>query len=161
MIIGKGARKMKRIISLMLSLVIMLSLVCVAAPSVSAASALKTSDKGVEMIKKFEGFIKYPVEDNGQWSVGYGTGVTGDDLTFYQKNGITDAQATKLLKQYLNSFEEDVNAFIDANKLQLTQNQFDALVSFTFNLGSAWMTYDSSLRSAILQNACQSLAPSI
>ena len=91
---------MKRIISLMLSLVIILSLVCVAAPSVSAASDMNTSNNGVEMIKDFEGLIKYPIEDNGQWSVGYGTGVTGSDLEFYKKNGITEKQATELLKQY-------------------------------------------------------------
>ena len=74
---------MKRIISLMLSLVIILSLVCVAAPSVSAASAMDTSSKGIEMIKSFEGFIKYPIQDNAQWSVGYGTGGTGSDLEYY------------------------------------------------------------------------------
>ena len=145
---------MKKIISLMLSLVIILSLVCVAAPSVSAASAMNTSSKGIEMIKDFEGLIKYPVEDNGQWSVGYGTGVTGSDLEFYKKNGITDKQATELLKQYLNSFEDDVNAFIDRNSLKLNQNQFDALVSFTYNLGPSWMsTSGGVLREAVTSGA--------
>ena len=138
----------------MLSLVIILSLVCVAAPSVSAASAMNTSSKGIEMIKDFEGLIKYPVEDNGQWSVGYGTGVTGSDLEFYKKNGITDKQATELLKQYLNSFEDDVNAFIDRNSLKLNQNQFDALVSFTYNLGPSWMsTSGGVLREAVTSGA--------
>lgn len=138
----------------MLSLVIILSLVCVAAPSVSAASDMNTSNQGVEMIKDFEGLIKYPVEDNGQWSVGYGTGVTGSDLEFYKKNGITEKQATELLKQYLNSFEEDVNDFIDDNNLKLTQNQFDALISFTYNLGPSWMsTSGGVLRSAVTSGA--------
>ena len=145
---------MKRIISLMLSLVIILSLVCVAAPSVSAASAMDTSSKGIEMIKDFEGFIKYPIQDNAQWSVGYGTGVTGSDLEFYKKNGITEKQATELLKQYLNSFEDDVNAFIDANNLKLNQQQFDALVSFTYNLGPSWMsTSGGVLREAVTSGA--------
>ena len=145
---------MKKIISLMLSLVIILSLVCVAAPSVSAASNMNTSSKGIEMIKDFEGLIKYPVEDNGQWSVGYGTGVTGSDLEFYKKNGITDKQATELLKQYLDSFEEDVNKFIDNNNLKLNQQQFDALVSFTYNLGPSWMsTSGGVLREAVTSGA--------
>ena len=145
---------MKKIISLMLSLVIILSLVCVAAPSVSAASNMNTSTKGIEMIKDFEGLIKYPIEDNGQWSVGYGTGVTGSDLEFYKKNGITEKQATELLKQYLNSFEEDVNAFIDSNNLKLNQQQFDALVSFTYNLGPSWMsTSGGVLREAVTSGA--------
>ena len=145
---------MKRIISLMLSLVIILSLVCTAAPSVSAASAMDTSAKGIEMIKDFEGFIKYPIQDSTQWSVGYGTGVTGDDLEFYKKNGITEKQATELLKQYLNSFEEDINDFIDKNNLKLNQQQFDALVSFTYNLGPSWMsTSGGVLREAVTSGA--------
>ena len=145
---------MKRIISLMLSLVIILSLVCVAAPSVSAASAMDTSSKGIEMIKSFEGFIKYPIQDNAQWSVGYGTGVTGSDLEYYKKNGITEKQATELLKQYLNTFEDDVNAFIDTYNLKLNQQQFDALVSFTYNLGPSWMTTSGGvLRDAVAAGA--------
>ena len=145
---------MKRIISLMLSLVIILSLVCTAAPSVSAASAMDTSSKGIEFIKDFEGFIKYPIQDNAQWSVGYGTGVSGSDLEYYKKNGITEKQATELLKQYLDGFEDDVNAFIDTYNLKLNQQQFDALVSFTYNLGPSWMsTSGGVLRDAVTADA--------
>ena len=90
---------MKRIISLMLSLVIILSLVCGAVPAVSAASAMKTSDQGIAMIKNFEGFVKWPQMDNGQWTVGYGTAVSGTRLEYYNENGITEAQATILLKE--------------------------------------------------------------
>lgn len=138
----------------MLSLVIILSLVCVAAPSVSAVSTMTTSSKGVELIKTFEGFVKYPIQDNSQWSVGYGTGVSGEDLENYKLNGITEAQATVLLKQYLSSFEASINTFIDKNNLKLTQNQFDALVSFTYNLGSGWMTTtDGVMRTAVASGA--------
>ena len=84
---------MKRIISLMLSMIIILSLVCGAVPAVSAAS-MKTSDQGINMIKAFEGFSKWPHMDNGQWTVGYGTGVSGADLENYKTNGITEAQVT-------------------------------------------------------------------
>ena len=127
---------MKRIISLMLSLMIILSLVCVAAPSVSAASNMEFSAQGINFIKSSEGFAEYPYFDNGQWTVGYGTGVTGDDLSYYNRYGITDAQAIKLLEQYVESFETAVNTFIDNRGVKLTQNQFDALVCFTYNLGT-------------------------
>ena len=142
---------MKRIISLMLSLVIILSLVCGAAPAVSAASAMKTSTMGINMIKTFEGFVKWPYMDNGQWTVGYGTGISGAKLEEYKTNGITEAQATELLTEYLNSFESAVNSFANTNSLKLSQNQFDALVSFTYNLGPGWMQdTDSTLRKTVI-----------
>jgi len=141
---------MKRIISLMLSLVIILSLVCGAAPAVSAASALKTSDMGINMIKTFEGFTKWPQMDNGQWTVGYGTGVSGTKLDKYNESGITEAEATTLLKEYLASFESSVNSFIDTHNLKLNQQQFDALVSFTYNLGPSWMQNSGTFRSAVI-----------
>ena len=103
---------MKRTISLLLSLVIVLSMVCVAAPRVSAASAMKTSEQCVSVIKQFEGFAVEPYEDNGNWSVGYGTGVSGADLKKYQENGITEAEADALMRQYLARFEQSVNSFI-------------------------------------------------
>ena len=138
-ITGKGARKMKRIISLMLSLIIILSLVSGAAISVSAASNMSTSTMGINMIKSFEGFSQWPHEDNGQWTVGYGTGVTGAKLEEYKTNGITESQATELLAEYLETFEVAVNNFIDTHNLKLYQHQFDALVSFTYNVGTNWM----------------------
>jgi len=140
---------MKRIISLMLSLVIILGLVCGAVPAVSAASAMKTSNQGIEMIKTFEGFIKWPQMDNGQWTVGYGTGVSGARLEYFNENGITQAQATELLKEHLDSFEKSVNSFIDTHSLKLNQQQFDALVSFTYNLGPSWMQ-SGTFRTAVI-----------
>jgi len=141
---------MKRIISLMLSLIIILGLVCVAAPAVSAASDMKTSTMGINMIKSFEGFAKWPQMDNGQWTVGYGTGVSGKDLEKYNSTGITEEEATKLLTEYLESFEKSVNSFIDTNNLKLSQQQFDALVSFTYNLGPSWMQGSGTFRSAVI-----------
>jgi len=141
---------MKRIISLMLSLVIILSLVCGAVPAVSAASAKKTSDQGIEMIKSFEGFVKWPYWDYEQYTVGYGTAVSGSRLEYYNENGITEAQATLLLKEYLVGVEQSVNSFIDTHSLTLNQQQFDALVSFTYNMGSSWMQSAGTFRSAVI-----------
>ena len=141
---------MKRIISAVLSLIIILSLVCVAAPTAFAASDMKTSSQGINMIKSFEGFIKWPQMDNGQWTVGYGTGVSGEALEKYKSSGITQDEATKLLAEYLGSFEDSVNDFIDDNNLKLSQNQFDALVSFTYNLGPSWMQSSGTFRTAVI-----------
>ena len=141
---------MKRIISLMLSLVIILSLVCGAVPAVSAASAMKTSEMGINMIKTFEGFQKWPQMDNGQWTIGYGTGIPDSKVNQYNDDGITEAQAAVLLKEYLESFEKSVNSFIDAHSLKLNQQQFDALVSFTYNLGPSWMQSAGTFRNAVI-----------
>ncbi len=141
---------MKRIISLMLSLVIILSLVCGAAPAVSAASAMKTSDLGINMIKTFEGFQKYPQKDNTLWTIGYGTSIPESQVDRYNASGITEAQAVALMKEHLTSFERSVNSFIDTNKLTLNQQQFDALVSFTYNLGASWMQNEGTFRSAVI-----------
>ena len=145
---------MKRIISLVLSLVIILSLVCVAAPSVSAASAFKTSNMLVEMIKQFEGFKEWPYKHGDEWYIGYGSRISADKLAYYNAYGITIEEATKLLKEYVAGFEESVNDFADANNLKLTQQKFDALVCFTYNLGPSWMNEtDGLLRNAVINGA--------
>lgn len=88
---------------------------------------MKTSPKGIALIKEFEGLrLKAYLCPGGVWTIGYGH-------TVGVKPGmvITEAQAEELLKEDLTVFEQVVN---DQN-LDLTQNMFDALVSFTFNVG--------------------------
>jgi len=92
---------------------------------------MKTSDKGIEQIKSFEGFRSMPYLDTAhKLTVGYGhLMVPGDGLV--QGSPITMGQATALLKQDVGFAEECVNS----SGVDLTQNEFDALVSFTYNLG--------------------------
>lgn len=87
-----------------------------------------TSQNGINLIKKYEGCrltaYKCPA---GRWTIGYGhTGGVKQGMT------ITQAQADNYLKQDLKRFETSVNTLI---KVELNQNQFDALVSFTYNCG--------------------------
>lgn len=134
----------------MLSLIIILSLVCGAVPAVSAASAMKTSDQGINLIKAFEGFQKYPQKDGTQWSIGYGSNIPESKVDQYNASGITEAQAVALMKEHLADHEKSVNTFIDTHKLTLNQQQFDALVSFTYNLGASWMANNGTFRSAVI-----------
>ena len=88
---------------------------------------MKTSPKGIALIKEFEGLrLKAYKCPGGVWTIGYGH-------TAGVKPGmvITEAQAEEFLRSDLAVFEKAVN---DQN-LDLTQNMFDALVSFTFNVG--------------------------
>lgn len=89
---------------------------------------MKISQKGLDLIKKWEGCkltaYKCPA---GIWTIGYGS--TGPHVK--QGMVITQAQADALLLKDVSRFELGVNAMAS----KFTQGQFDALVSFAFNLG--------------------------
>lgn len=135
---------MKRILSLLLAFTLVFATALSCIPAAFAASAMVTSDAGVDFIKQYEGFCKYPVWDYGQYSVGYGTRCPDDKLEEYRENGISEEDAIALLREHLVGAESAVNSrIIDRYGLSLSQNQFDALVSFTFNCGSGW-TYSTA-----------------
>ncbi len=100
---------------------------------------MKTSQKGIDLIKRFEGcrLNAYKCPAN-VWTIGYGH-------TYGVKEGqtITQKQAEDLLKDDLKSFEAAVNNYV---KVPLTQGQFDALVSFSFNVGNEALRTSTLLR---------------
>ena len=125
---------------LLASCLVLLALVCFMPIQAKAASNMQVSSAMVDVLKKMEGFNAKPYWDYGQWTVGYGTECPSDKLAQYQASGIPEPEAQKLLEKALDSFEAEVNRFVDTYGLKLKQNQFDALVSFTYNCGSAWMS---------------------
>ena len=145
----------KRVVSLLLAVVIVLSAVWVAPLEVSAVSELVTSDACIDLIKNEEGFVSKPYWDYSQYTVGYGTKCPDDKLAYYQEYGITEEEANALLRSHLNGVEKRLNQdLIDRFGLTLTQNQFDALVSFSYNCGTRWI-YDESdnLRRVVINGA--------
>lgn len=98
------------------------------------------SQQMLEVLKQLEGFVAKPYWDYKQWSVGYGSRCPDDKLAEYQERGITKEEAEVLMLQELASFEKELQAFIAKYQLQLTQNQYDALVSFSYNCGGGWMS---------------------
>jgi lysozyme len=90
---------------------------------------MKISDKGLKLIKDFEGLklTSYLCPAN-VWTIGYGS--TGPHVK--QGMTITEKEAEDLLKEDVKRFEECVT---DAVEVDLTQDEFDALVSFSFNVG--------------------------
>ena len=125
---------MKRMMCAVLSLLMLVSVLSVGVMNVSAAGGMTTSDAAVEMLKQFEGFRANAYPDNGQYSIGYGTSCNPEDYP----DGITEAQATELLKAALVKCEETTNYIANKHGLTFTQNQFDALVLFAYNLGYGW-----------------------
>lgn len=90
---------------------------------------MKISQKGMDLVKSFEGLKLKAYKDSvGILTVGWGS--TGSHVTAGMT--ITKEQAEQLLKKDLERFEKGV---CDLVKVPLNQNQFDALVSFSFNLG--------------------------
>lgn len=114
---------------------------------------MNASENCITLIKKLEGFVSKPYYDYNQWSVGYGTRCPEEDRVRYQTYGITTAEADALLRKYVDGFAEDLNEFIDDNNLSLKQCQFDALLSFTYNLGSDWMNNQSTFRTSVLKGS--------
>ena len=141
---------MKRIISLLLSVVLLLGLTVANAVPVSAESDFSISDECVELLKAMEGFDKYPRWDYSQWTVGHGSRCPDEDLERYRANGITYEEADALLRTHAASFAKSVNSFIDKYDLQFNQNQFDAVLLFTYNFGPSWMFREGSWRNGLI-----------
>lgn len=148
---------MKKIRHIFFILFCLCLLICSAAdmiPTANAASEMKASDSCIEFIKTFEGFSAKPYYDYGQYTVGYGTKCPDDKFAQYNANGISKQDAEALLRAELKSVENVLNVkLIDKHSLTLSQQQFDALVSFSYNIGTSWIVSNSTLKDAILRNA--------
>lgn len=96
---------------------------------------MKLSNNGLMMIAGFEGLILKSYQDaGGTWTVGYGhTGIV-NGATICSGIEITKSCAEELLASDCSCAETEVNKY---NSIyNFNQNQFDALVSFAFNIGS-------------------------
>lgn len=102
---------------------------------------MKASDKIKELIKGWEGLrltaYRCPA---GVWTIGYGH--TGTDVRAGQR--ITPAQARALFESDLTAFESALTRELTRTGVTLTQNRYDALLSFAYNVGLSKLT-DSTL----------------
>ncbi|UGA40291.1 lysozyme [Chromobacterium haemolyticum] len=101
---------------------------------------MNISANGIKLIQQFEGLRLKAYQDAvGVWTIGYGH--TGPDVT--PGLVITQAQADALLARDLSRFETGVTRLA---QVPLNQNQFDALVSFSYNLGLGSLQNSTLLR---------------
>jgi GH24 family phage-related lysozyme (muramidase) len=106
----------------------------------AAPGALKTSPRGLEFIKKEEGCILHVYDDPaGNPTIGVGHLIKkGEEF-----GEITEEEALKILARDLKIAEGAINEYV---QVPLNQNQFDALVSFVFNVGAGAFQGSTLLR---------------
>ncbi|WP_336038668.1 lysozyme [Acinetobacter calcoaceticus] len=98
-----------------------------------AVDEMSLSLGGIDLICNFEG-LKFRAYDdgNGVWTIGYGTTRYPNGKRVSEGDRCTLDQAKAYMQHDLKIFERAVNSFV---KVPLKQNQFDALVSLTYNIG--------------------------
>ena len=93
---------------------------------------MKTSEKGIKLIISFEGFCPKAtkcLKSEKYYTIGFGH--YGKDVK--ENDTITKLKAIDLLKSDLEKFEKKVNKYSSYN---FTQNEYDSLVSFCYNVGN-------------------------
>jgi lysozyme len=113
---------------------------------------MKTGINGIELIKKYEGFMSEPYNcPAGVPTIGYGaTYYPNGNVVTLNDEPISKQYASELLADMLGSYERAVNRYVTAD---ITQNQFDALVSFAYNLGNGALK-SSTLLKKVNANPC-------
>jgi lysozyme len=92
-----------------------------------------TSNNGILLIEQFEGFKATMYKDAvGLPTIGYGTLIDSADEQWLKTATISKDQAEVLLRKELGSIERNLNIMVLG---KINQNQYDALVSFCYNLG--------------------------
>jgi GH24 family phage-related lysozyme (muramidase) len=105
---------------------------------------MRISGKGMSLIKQFEGLRLTAYQDSvGVWTIGYGWTQPVDGKPIRPGMTIKEETAERLLRTGLVGYESDVLKLV---KVKLTQGQFDALVSFAYNLGARALSTSTLLQ---------------
>jgi len=111
-----------------------------------------TSNSGINLIKNLEGFREKAYQcPAGKWTIGYG-------ITKDVKEGdvVTKEKAEQDLRIHIQRTENFINSHI---KTKLNQNQFDALVSFVYNVGES--AFNGSQTMQLINHGCYDAVPSL
>lgn len=128
-------------------LILIINMLPLSVLAAEPAGATEASDACLEFIKKYEGFSAKVHSDASHYYIGYGTTCSPNDYP----NGITEEEAHDLLKQTVQRVGRSLNIFLNRYNITLNQNQYDALLSFTYNLGTSWTGYTNRLRTILIE----------
>lgn len=122
------------------------------AAEVSTTEQHRVSTDMLECIARYEGTVREIEDDqlaNGNPTVGHGNVITKNEA-FY--NNLTDSEVWAMLVDEANNqgYASAVNQFCSRNNIKLAQQQFDALVSFVYNLGPGTLTTGYGFMRAML-----------
>lgn len=95
----------------------------------------------VELIKQYEGFSATAYREGSRWYIGYGSQISEGAYP----DGISEDKAEELLRGSLTGIETALNRFFARNDITPTQEQFDALVDFTYTYNESWLSGSSAL----------------
>ena len=105
---------------------------------------MKVNKQGIQLIKSFEGcFLNAYLCPAKVWTIGYGSTKYQNGKPVKQGDKITQQEAETLLSDTLDEFSKGVSKLI---KVELNDNQFSALVSFAFNLGTGALSKSTLLK---------------
>lgn len=106
---------------------------------------MKISQNGIDLIKRYEGCSLISYQDtSGIWTIGYGWTGKVNGKTICKGLKISQETADNLLSTNLVSYENKVNKY--QNIYHFNQNEFDALVSFCYNIGNIDQLTDNGKR---------------
>ena len=111
----------------------------------------RASDQIINLISNYEGFLTSVTADSitSDPTVGYGKVVLSNEM-FYNNLNLYEAYAYLVQTVNTGGYTTRTNAFLTSNSIKFNQRQFDALVCFTYNVGSYAIYNDSSLQSVLL-----------
>ncbi|EPG37711.1 lysozyme [Acinetobacter colistiniresistens] len=102
---------------------------------VATDSEKLTSSVGINLITSFEDLKLNAYDDGvGVWTIGFGTTIYPNGLRVKRGDRCTVEQAKSFFQQNLRRFEATVNQAVN---VVINQNQFDALISLTYNIGQS------------------------
>ena len=97
--------------------------------------AKSVSTSGMALICSFEGLKLKAYDDGvGVWTIGFGTTIYPNGIKVKKGDTCTEAQAKAYMAHDLKKFESAVNSAVTVS---INQNQFDALVSLAYNIGTS------------------------
>lgn len=110
---------------------------------------MQPSPKGIEFIKGFEGYSPIAYKDSvGIWTIGWGTIIYPNGNKVKEGDTCSKEEAEQYLEYEINEKAKGVNSAI--KDTPLNQGQYDALVSFTYNLGTGALKTSTLLKKLLI-----------